>query len=189
MGRKCAVAHLPPELMSELQRKLADKAHGGYSALSRWLGEHGYKITSTALKRYDKKMQPIFSRAIEKAETARRLIVRMRDDDGVDYLAESVKILELAYLDTLEKIEQAKAEHSLEQRLEILAIANRGIHDLIKSKAYLLAIIGVTGDGKQQVDEKSYRGALKLVKESMYGISETETRQTVEVVEPAVAYG
>src|SRR5437870_5865881 len=57
MPARSQVAMLPDELRTELERRMSERAFGGYQELAEWLQAQGYPISDDSVQRHGAKLQ------------------------------------------------------------------------------------------------------------------------------------
>lgn len=126
MARRCKVDALPAALKAELERLLADRAHGGYEALAAWLREQGWEISKSSLHRYDQRVQAVMSR-IKASTEAARLLAQSAPDDADEHSAAVLRIVQSALFDALTRVSEASDEADPAEQVKVLSRAARAI--------------------------------------------------------------
>lgn len=126
MGRRSKVDTLPPELKAELERLLADRAHGGYEALADWLRELGFEISKSSLHRYDQRVQAVMSR-IKASTEAARLLAQSAPDEADEHSAAVLRIVQSSLFDALTRVAEASEEADPAEQVKVLSQAARAI--------------------------------------------------------------
>jgi hypothetical protein len=125
MPRRPKVTGLPQSVRAELERLLADQAHGGYEALARWLAEQGYQISKSALHRYDQRIQRSMA-AIRASTEAARLIAQASPDDADEHSAAVIRMVQSALFDAMLAVREAEDADPAEQ-VKLLTHAARAV--------------------------------------------------------------
>lgn len=126
MARRSKVDGLPPALKAELERLLADRAHGGYEALAAWLKEQGFEISKSSLHRYDQRVQAVMLR-IKASTEAARLIAQASPDEADEHSAAVLRMVQSALFDALSRVTEAAEEADPAEQVKVLAQAARAI--------------------------------------------------------------
>ncbi len=128
MARRCKVDTLPAALKAELERLLADRAHGGYEALAAWLAGQGYQIGKSSLHRYDTRVQAVMSR-IKASTEAARLLAQAAPDEADEHSAAVLRIVQSALFDALTRVSEASEEADPAEQVKVLSQAARAISE------------------------------------------------------------
>lgn len=73
MPARSAVATLPADVRAELDRRLVERAFGGYEDLAGWLVSQGYAISKSALHRYGSALEEDFERTMADVARTQRM--------------------------------------------------------------------------------------------------------------------
>lgn len=126
MARRSKIDGLPPGLKAELERILADRAHGGYEALAAWLKEQGYEISKSSLHRYDRRVQAVMTR-IKASTEAARLISQASPDEADEHSAAVLRMVQSALFDAMSRVTEAADLTDPADQVKVLASAARAI--------------------------------------------------------------
>lgn len=175
MARRSKIDGLPPALKAELERLLADRAHGGYEALAAWLAGQGYEISKSSIHRYDRRVQRVMERIRASTEAA-RLIAQASPDEADEHSAAVIRMVQSALFDAMAALSDAAEETDPAEKVKVLSQAARAIAEASR------ASIGQKrwqDEVRQRLDEieraagKSGRTldaeTLKAIREGLYG--------------------
>lgn len=126
MARRSKIDGLPSELKNELERLLADRAHGGYEALAAWLREQGYEISKSSLHRYDQRVQAVMTR-IKASTEAARLISQASPDEADEHSAAVLRMVQSALFDAMSRVTEAADLADPAEQVKVLSAAARAI--------------------------------------------------------------
>lgn len=127
MPRRSKITALPPGLRQQLEKLLADQAHGGYEALSAWLAEQGYSIGKSSLHRYDQRLQRSMA-AIRASTEAARIIAQASPDEADEHSAAVIRLVQSALFDAMLAVREAEDADPAEQ-VKLLTHAARAISE------------------------------------------------------------
>lgn len=175
MGRRSKVDGLPPALKAELERLLADRAHGGYEALAEWLAGQGYQISKSSLHRYDTRVQAVMSR-IKASTEAARLLAQAAPDEADEHSAAVLRIVQSSLFDALTRVAEASEEADPAEQVKVLSQAARAIAEASRAsigqkrwadevREKLDALERVASKAGKRLDAET----LKAVREGLYG--------------------
>ena len=175
MARRSKVDTLPPALKAELERLLADRAHGGYEALAAWLKEQGYEISRSSLHRYDTRVQAVMSR-IKASTEAARLLAQAAPDEADEHSAAVLRIVQSALFDALTRVAEASEETDPAEQVKVLSQAARAIAEASRAsigqkkwadevREKLDQLERVASKAGKRLDAET----LKAVREGLYG--------------------
>lgn len=175
MARRSKVDALPPALKAELERLLADRAHGGYEALAAWLAGQGYTIGKSSLHRFDQRVQAVMSR-IKASTEAARLLAQAAPDEADEHSAAVLRMVQSALFDAMARVTEAAEEADPERQVKVLAAAARAIAEASRAsigqkkwadevRARLDEVERVASKAGKRLDAET----LRLVKEGLYG--------------------
>lgn len=175
MPRRSKVDGLPPALKAELERLLADRAHGGYEALAAWLKEQGYDISKSSLHRFDAaRVQPVMDRIKASAEAA-RLIVAANPDESDEHSAAVIRMVQSQLFEAMMAVATSQDAEPGE-RVKLLSGAARAIAEASRAsigqkrwadevRARLEEVERVARNAGKRLDAET----LRVVKEGLYG--------------------
>jgi hypothetical protein len=125
MPRRPKVTGLPQSVRAELERLLADQAHGGYEALAAWLAAQGYAISKSSLHRYDQRIQRSMA-AIRASTEAARLIAQTSPDDADEHSAAVIRMVQSALFDAMLAVRESEGADPAQQ-VKLLTHAARAV--------------------------------------------------------------
>lgn len=175
MARRSKVDTLPPALKAELERLLADRAHGGYEALAAWLKEHGFEISKSSLHRYDQRVQAGMLR-IKASTEAARLIAQAAPDEADEHSAAVLRMVQSALFDALSRVTEAAEATDPAEQVKVLAQAARAIAEASRAsigqkkwadevRAKIDEIARVARNAGKTLDAET----LRTIREGLYG--------------------
>ncbi len=175
MGRRSKVDGLPQPLKAELERLLADRAHGGYEALAEWLRAQGYEIGKSSLHRYDRRVQAVMSR-IKASTEAARLLAQAAPDEADEHSAAVLRIVQSSLFDALTRVAEASEEADPAEQVKVLSQAARAIAEASRAsigqkkwadevREKLDALERVASKAGKRLDAET----LKAVRKELYG--------------------
>lgn len=175
MPRRSKIDGLPPALKAELERLLADRAHGGYEALAAWLAEQGYTIGKSSLHRYDQRVQAVMSR-IKASTEAARLLAQAAPDEADEHSAAVLRMVQSALFDAMTRVAEAGEEADPEKQVKVLSAAARAIAEASRAsigQKRWADEVRVKLEEVERVAQKAGRRldaeTLRVVKEGLYG--------------------
>lgn len=175
MARRSKIDGLPPALKAELERILADRAHGGYEALADWLKEQGYQISKSSLHRYDQRVQAVMSR-IKASTEAARLLAQAAPDEADEHSAAVLRMVQSALFDAMTRVAEASETADPEQQVKVLSLAARAIAEASRASIgqkrwadEVRARIDEVERAAQKAGRTLDAETLRAVKEGLYG--------------------
>jgi hypothetical protein len=175
MPRCSKIDTLPPALKAELERLLADRAHGGYEALSTWLTEQGYTISKSSLHRYDQRVQAVMNRIRASTEAA-RLLAQAAPDEADEHSAAVLRMVQSALFDAMARVTEAAEEADPERQVKVLAQAARAIAEASRASIgqkkwadEVRAKIDEIARAAQKSGKRIDKDTLKTITEGLYG--------------------
>lgn len=175
MARRSKIDGLPPQLKAELERLLADRAHGGYEALAAWLKEQGYQISKSAVHRYDQRVQAVMSR-IKASTEAARLLAQAAPDEADEHSAAVLRMVQSALFDAMTRVAEASEEADPAEQVKVLSQAARAIAEASRAsigQKKWADEVRAKLDDVERAAQKAGRTldaeTLRVVKEVLYG--------------------
>lgn len=175
MGRRSKVHALPYALRAELERLLADRAHGGYEALAAWLREQGYDISKSSLHRYDARVQAVMNR-IKASTEAARLLAQAAPDEADEHSAAVLRIVQSALFDALTRVAEASETSDPEQQVKVLSLAARAIAEASRASIGQKRWADEVREKLDQIERVAQKAGkrldaetLRAVREGLYG--------------------
>lgn len=92
MGLRSSVSQLPPEIKTELDKRLLQSGFSNYEGLAGWLQEQGYQLSKSSVHRYGRR----FEERCEALRTASQQALQMKELMGDDEAALAEMSLQLA---------------------------------------------------------------------------------------------
>jgi hypothetical protein len=178
MAKRSAVAMLPIEVKSWLDKALADGNFSGYELLEKELRDRGFNIGKSSIHRYGQKLEDKLM-AI-KASTQAALIIGEAAPDDADLLNQAVmQMAQTEIFNSMVALKEADAEKNPVKRLALMTGAAKGIAELsrasINIKKHKLEVQEKAKLAAQSIGDKARKGglteeAIREIEEQILGI-------------------
>lgn len=174
MPARSSVSQLPPELRSELDRRLIAGSFSDYSGFAEWLQGEGFEISRSSVHRYGSRLEKQIAKVRASTEMAAAFVEATPDDSGAMADA-SIRLVQDRMFDFLLEAEgdDLKALSNAAKAVAAAAHASARIRsDRRKILADTKKAVARTLDDAEQDAGKGVDPleAIRRVREEIYGI-------------------